>query len=544
METKRILGASLGNCVHVAGVLSFLETARRNGWDAKFAGAALPPADFVAKAIELKPDVLAVSYRLSPEPLRALLADLKQQLDRAGLPGRRLVFGGTPQVSGVARESGLFEAVFDGTEGRLAPAAWLRGEAIGGDAQHLGDTLLERIETKRPFPILRHHFGQPTLQATIDGATEIAESGVLDVFSIGPDQNAQQHFFHPDDMDSSLDGAGGVPLRTPEDLKALFEATRRGNYPLLRCYSGTRDLIRWAEVHVATIHNAWGAVPLCWYNVLDARSERPLEEAIAENQQAIAWYGARGIPLECNESHHWSLRSAHDPIAVVMAFLAAYNARQLGVSHYVAQYMFNTPAGTSFKMDLAKMLAKIELIESLHSSSFTTIRETRAGLMFFLPDLDQAKGQLAASTVLQLQMKPSIMHVVGFSEADHAVLPHELVESCRLVQGVLEDCLEGLPDMTLDPEVQARKAELLAEAALLLAALKSRSCGCGDSWTCPRCITSAIKTGLLDAPHLCGNPAAAGKLVTAVLGGAVRAIDERTGQPLTEAQRLATLGVL
>ena len=36
---------------------------------------------------------------------------------------------------------------------------------------------------------------------------KIAESGVLDILSIGPDQNAQEHFFHPENMDHSQDGA-------------------------------------------------------------------------------------------------------------------------------------------------------------------------------------------------------------------------------------------------------------------------------------------------------------------------------------------------
>ena len=72
-------------------------------------------------------------------------------------------------------------------------------------------------------------------------------------------------------MDHRLDGAGGVPLRSKDDFIKLYEAAQRGNYPLLRCYSGTSNLIPFAQVLQETIKNAWCAVPLCWYNVLDKK---------------------------------------------------------------------------------------------------------------------------------------------------------------------------------------------------------------------------------------------------------------------------------
>ncbi len=541
MAERTILGCSLGNCVHVAGILNFLALSRREGYATSFLGAAVPVERLLEAVSAERPDLVAVSYRLSPEPLRQLLGELAEGLGRRGLGGIRMCFGGTPEVGRVAVESGLFEAVFDGTQPVDEIVAYLRGETARGGEETWGSTLLERLRlTSRP--LLRHHFGQPTVAATVEGAGRIAEARALDVLSIGPDQNAQESFFRPEDMDPSLDGAGGVPLRTADDLRAIYEATRRGNYPLLRCYSGTRDLIRWAEVHVETIHNAWGAIPLCWYNVLDRRSNRPLEAAIEENQRCMAWYGERGIPLECNESHHWSLREAHDTIAVVMAYLAAYNARKAGVATYVAQYMFNTPATTSYAMDLAKMLANRELIERLHGEGFTSLTQTRAGLMSFSPDAATAKGQLGASTALQLQLEPVIMHVVGYCEADHAARPDELIESCRLVQGVIESCGHDAPDGTGAARVQERRAELVAEAEVLLEALRALDCGCGDPWACPRCLARAIRTGLLDAPHLCGNPAAAGRLVTGVVDGAIRALNPETGAPVSEAERLALLG--
>ena len=88
----------------------------------------------------------------------------------------------------------------------------------------------------------------------------------------------------------------------------------------------------------------------------------------------------------------------------------------MGVKDYIAQYMFNVPPSISPKMDIAKMLAKIEMIESLHDDNFTTYRQARAGLASLPGDLYQAKGQLASSAYLSMAIKPHIYHVVGYCE--------------------------------------------------------------------------------------------------------------------------------
>ena len=536
-----ILGASLGQDVHVAGVLSFLRLAEKADYEVEFLGPATSVQHIVERASETRPTIIAVGYRLSPDPLISVLADLKAALADAGLSDTRLCFGGTPAVKDVAEASGLFEAIFTGQEPPGAGMAYLRGSADADETLGFADTLVERVANAAPWPILRHHFGPPTLEEMMEGSRRLAESGMLDVLSIAPDQNAQEHFFRPENMVPELSGAGGSPFRQPADLRAVYDATRCGNYPLLRCYAGTRDLIEWAEVQVETVNNAWAALPLCWYSVLDGRSERLLVDSFAETQAAMAWYAERGIPVESNESHHWSMREAHDTVAVVMGYLAAYNAKAMGVSTYVAQYMFGSPATVSRKMDLAKMLAKSELIESLHDDRFTTIRETRQGILAMCPDQEMAKGQLAASTVLQLQLRPGIYHVVGFCEGDHAATVEDIIESCKIVQGVIHDWIDGAPDMTADPEIQARKAELLDEAQLLLEAIRSLSDGDGDALVSPEVIDRAIKIGLLDAPHLTGNPHAAGTVKTDAVNGAIRAIDPDSGNPLTETDRIARI---
>ena len=537
---KAIVGA-LGNCVHVAGVLNFLALAERAGYETEFLGPAVPVDAFVEAIREHDPDLVGVSYRLTPEVARTLIADLKQRVEQAGLADRRFVFAGTPPVCAVADEFDWFERCFTGHEEPEDTWRYLKGEPAPHEAEDFGATQIARLEKKKPYPLLRHHFGLPSIEDTVAGIREIAEARVVDVISIGPDQNAQESFFRPHEMDPSLDGAGGVPIRRREDLIRIYQASRTGNFPLLRIYSGTRDLVKWAELATETVHNAWGAIPLCWYNVLDGRSKRTPEESIAENQSAMRWYGERDIPVEVNEAHHWSMRDSHDALAVVMAYLAAYNARAMGVKHYIAQYMFNSPPTTHGNMDLAKMLAKREMIESLHGESFVSMRQVRAGLLHFSPDLMVAKGQLAASTVLALGLRPHIVHVVAYCEGDHAATADDVVESCEIIRGVLRNCLFGMPEMTVDPAVEERKERLVAEAQVLIAALSALGEGEDDPLTSPRILAEAIKLGLLDAPHLKGNAYAAGLLQTRPVKGAIEPVDPKTKKVLSEAERLRAL---
>jgi len=540
-----VLAGALGNCVHVAGVVHFLREAEALGYEPVFLGAAVPVEDFVAAILRHRPAIVGVSYRLTPEVAASLLETFDKAL-RSALTseerGRmRFLFGGTPPVCEVARQTGLFTQCFDGLEHPQQVRAALGGLSGMKAAAQTEDSLVARLHASGGYPLLRHHVGLPTLDRTVGAVEAIARAGVLDIVSLAPDQNAQESFFRPDQMDPRLDGAGGVPVRTREDLERIRAAADQGNHPLMRIYSGTRDLTQWAALSQETIRNAWGAVPLCWYNALDGRSPRPPAESIAENQAAMRWYGAHGIPLEVNEAHHWSLRDAHDTVAVAAAWLAAWNAKQAGVRLYVSQYMLNTPPTTSPAMDLAKMAAKIELIESLHDDRFTTVRQTRAGLLHLSPRLRMAKGQLAASTVLALQLKPQIVHVVGYCEGDHAAEAEDVIESCEIVQGAIRNCLDGQPDFMADPAVDARKNQLVMEAGLLLDAIRGLGRGAADPFSDPDVLARAIRLGLLDAPHLKGNPHAAGMLETRCVDGAMHAWQRETGAVLTEARRIALI---
>lgn len=550
----KILGAAIGECVHVAGVYNFLRLAAEAKYETIFLGPAVDTGALIKALKETDPDIVGLSYRLSPDAAKRLLGEVRSTLVEAGEGHRRFVFGGTPPVGRVAQEAGWFEKIFDGTEGDEKVLAWLRAAAhLGAPSIRISgrredqttlppQSLVERIEVQNPYPLIRHHFGLPSLADTIAGAAEIAEAGVLDVISLGPDQNAQESFFRPEEMASSQDGAGGVPVRRPEDFRAIYEASRRGNYPLVRSYSGTRDLIKMARMLKETINLAWGAIPLFWYSELDGRSTRRLEDAIAEAQQAMTWHAQAGIPVEVNEAHHWGLRDAPDAVVVAAGFLAAYNAKKAGVRGYVAQFMFNTPAATSFRMDLAKMLAMLDLISELEEAGrFRVWRQTRAGLASFPADLDLAKGQLASSTMLQMALKPHIVHVVAHCEADHAATPADIIEAVKIARGVIKNAIHGLPDLAADPVIQERRRELVREARSTLEALRELAPASRDAWSDPETLGRAVRLGILDAPHLVASGVAPGRVKTRFTEGACVAVDPETSAPIKEHERISRI---
>lgn len=542
---RTVVSGALGECVHVAGVSNFLRLAESTGWRTIFLGPAVPIDELLEAARREKADLVGVSYRLTPENGERLLAEFAEAADDLHASGVRFVFGGTPPVVELARKMNFFEACFDGTEATEQVMVYLRGGQIEGQTEvDYPQSIMERIQWKAPFPLLRHHFGLPTMESSLDGIQLIAEAGALDVISLGIDQDAQANFFHPEQQELRRKGAGGVPVRSEEDYRTLYAASRRGNFPLMRTYTGTDDFIRLAEMYVKTIQNAWAAIPLFWFNEMDGRGPWDLEGSIREHQHLMAWYGEREIPVELNEPHHWGMRDAPDVVYVVTAYLAAYNARAYGVHDYIAQMMFNSPPGHTDAMDLAKMLALLELVSDLEGPDFRVWRETRTGLLSYPVDEDLARGHLAASVYLQMALKPHIIHVVGYTEAEHAATGPDVIESCKLARRAIENALRGQPDMTQDPAIQARKEELIQEARVTLDAILALAPAnnTSDPLADATVLAQAVTGGILDAPQLKNNPYAKGEIVTRIDSrGACVAIDTGNGQPVNEKTRLKAL---
>jgi hypothetical protein len=467
-----------------------------------------------------------------------LLGQFAEEASELYENGVQFVFGGTPPVVERAERIGFFDRSFDGTEPVEEVLAYLRGQTDEMTADDFPHTTIERIRWKSPYPILRHHFGLPTMEATISGIQEIADAKVLDVISLGIDQDAQANFFHPERQDPRQTGAGGVPVRSADDYRALYEASRRGNFPLLRTYSGTDDFIELAEVYVDTINIAWCAIPLFWFNAMDGRGPWDLAGSIREHQKVMAFYGERGIPVELNEPHHWGMRDAPDVVCVVSAFLSAYNARAFGVKDYIAQLMFNSPAELSDKMDLAKMTAMLKIIAPLAGENFNIFKQTRTGLLSYPVEINAARAHLSASIYLQMALKPDIIHIVGHTEADHAATGEDIIEAARMARRSIENAM-GQPDFTVDPEVMARVDELVEQAQVTLEAIKAiASASVSDPWTDPATLAKSVSLGIMDAPQLGNNEYARGEIITRTDDRGACVVVDDAGKTISERERL------
>lgn len=205
---KTVVGGALGECVHVAGVMNFLNLAELAGWRTVFLGPAVPVEEFLRAAREEHADLVGVSYRLTPETGERLLGEFAEAADELRARGVRFTFGGTLPVAERARVGLLREALTAAKPRKTCSLFTRRGcqsrRTSTLPPDHPGTRGLES-----PLPLLRHHFGLPTMEATLEGIAQIAEARVLDVISLGTDQDAQENFFHPERQNPRAKGAGG-----------------------------------------------------------------------------------------------------------------------------------------------------------------------------------------------------------------------------------------------------------------------------------------------------------------------------------------------
>ncbi len=535
---KKMIVASIGNCVHAAGIYNFSVLARKEGYDVEYMGSAVPLKELVGGIIEFEPHVVALSYRLSEEGAFYLLKELEGIIKEQGFEDLVFIFGGTLETAKAARKFDYISRVFDGSEEQSESIIYLRNVEKGIVEEVMPpQTLRERIEWKKPFPIIRHHIGLETVEATYEDIKVLAESKLLDVISLAPDQNCQEFYFHQNEMPKGEDGAGGVPIRNEEQLKMMYEATRRGNFPMMRCYSGTRDMYPFSKILKETVNNAWAAIPLTWYSQLDRRSDRELLSAIKENMESIAYNAEMGVPVEMNESHQWALRYCSDVIEVAISYITAKVAKNLGVKDMVMQYMLANPPSISPMMDLAKMQAKIDLMGELEDENFKIIRMVRTGLLAYPADMDKAKGLIASTMFYGSFLKPDIVHVVSYSEAVKRATSKEILESVRIVTKSMEIAERGLlENLHEDPTFKKRLEYLKSEVRYLLKEI-SKLKDVEDPLVDPEVIYLAIKEGLLDAPGLKGFSVAQGNFRTEIYDGYHVTMDE-DGTILDEENRI------
>jgi hypothetical protein len=201
--------------------------------------------------------------------------------------------------------------------------------------------------------------------------------------------------------------------------------------------------------------------------------------------------------------------------------------------------MFNSPPGLSDAMDLAKMLAVLELIAPLaQGDDFRIWRQTRTGLLSYPLEPAAARAHLAASIYLQMALRPHIVHIVGHTEADHAATAEDVIEASKLARRAIDNALRGQPDMSADPRVQARCTQLVTEAQGTLKAIQNlAAAGVTDPLTDPATLAQAVTSGILDAPQLKNNRFGKGQIRTRIVEGACEVVDA-TGRPLSEQQRM------
>ena len=510
---RRVMVGAIGACVHNLGVEGFADwmADKGLGYVSVKLGPAVPIPEVINKIREARPEVVGISMRLGDLHVDKLIGEFVELATKYDLhphqSGIHYAFSGLRPAANVVRAmtgvplepddftpeeeqhfnldqvaedyknrehfQGFFELVADDyiTMEELEDFAQQRTLRKYEQKIEWSDFLVERIKQVRELedrPIIRAHIGiaAETIEPTIAAIEKLADAHAFEIVSLAPDQPSQEMLAKfirgEEDPDRYLRGQGGAPIRTVEDLDRLKAATRRGNYPMTRIYTGTDELVTLAQLWQKHLNSCFPAVPIFYYNELDGRGPIAIRDSVTEHYNTIRWWAEQGKPLEINDPHQWGLRYASDDMQATDHVLSAIIALKLGIKNYVMQMMFELPPEISAMDDLAKMKAAYELVEPLtRHYNFNIIRETRSGLPSFPPNLYQAKGHLAFGIYTQLYMDPDILHVVSFPEAHHEAKAEDIIESCELTKQVCWDFKKGhVPDIWADPTVQSRKREL------------------------------------------------------------------------------------
>lgn len=379
------------------------------------------------------------------------------------------------------------------------------------------DTLTKRLESsiRSGFePLMRAHVGpfsstlsrKESLEQFLVWVKTLAETGCLDILSIGSSQLTQSNF--GENWGDKANG-GGVPINTPEEYKKIWEYSR----PLLvRTYAGTKNIPELAQMYEKTINICWHALSFWWFNKLDERGPYDLYTNLKQHIEAIKYIAKTGKPFEANVSHHFAFRGADDVTYIVSAYLAAVLAKKLGIKTFILQNMLNTPKITWGIQDLAKSRAMLKLIRGLEDKDFTVLLQPRAGLDYFKPDIYEAKIQLAAVTALMddidpnNEMSPPIVHVVSYSEAAHLATPDIINESVQITRCALKKYRalrkQGkIENMSKNRDVNQRELELLSAARKVITAIENNI----DNPYSADGFYKIFSAGFLPVPYLWGE---------------------------------------
>ena len=524
----RFLLVPIANDPHTQGLFRVARIARRAGIDATVVPPSTPEEAMLDRVHALDPELLGLSYRLSPA---IGVRELRRTLDRMSAEGllarpsgapRRVAVAGLPEtmravesiaaslpctVTTIAQGNDplrtaarllrflgvperLGEQILAALDAELNPPRIaildeLAREAIAGDRYQdeppLGvpsaaarASYVDRIR-ESPMPLLRSHFGvpAPTIAPTVEGVRAIALARVVDEISLGSSDLSQRYFGRPEEF-SERKNDGGVPYATVEHLRSLVGAARAGTFPALKPYAHVVDLVGFVRtcLDAGMLVGAHQAIPLFWFDELDGRGPMTVEQALSEHVAAVRELAAHGVPVEMNDPNHWASRWAHDTIVVADYALVRAVMAAAGASDLVLQLQLNKPRETGDFADLAKMTAALAIVEELAPASAARVfRETRTGIDSFDPDPARAKLQLARSTMLQMLLDPHAIHVVSTCEAVHVATPADVVDSSKLVRRAVRVFrAHGAEARRFldDPVVVGRRDWLLGETRLLL----------------------------------------------------------------------------
>ena len=123
---KKMIVASIGNCVHAAGIYNFSTLAKKEGYNVEYMGSAVPISELVGGIKEFEPDIVALSYRLSEDGAFYLLKELEGIIAENGKENITFIFGGTIETAKAARKFGYIKKVFDGSEEETESIIYLK----------------------------------------------------------------------------------------------------------------------------------------------------------------------------------------------------------------------------------------------------------------------------------------------------------------------------------------------------------------------------------------------------------------------------------
>jgi hypothetical protein len=595
---------------HTLGILSFAQILRDCGIHVEIADDAVGEEidtmaergsiDALIRWIRAKNiDVLGFSYRLDPErgvEVFARLVGVLQQaklLVKDGGPLRALWFGGLPPAcERVVQRVPFVDAVFRGDEtyqeilGNLGLPAHLVPEQASAELAYdkarlefgaeivrnrayldvspvdrsgsfgfgtRGERVADRVRhgmTHKLPPLMRAHVGpyaEDRAQAValfLDWTARLAKGGLLDVLSVGSSQLTQSNF--GEDW-SDLPNGGGVPINSAEEYRKVWQAARP---MLVRTYAGTKRVPRMAKMHEEALDICWHALSLWWFSKLDGRGENGVMRNLEEHFETLRHIASSGKPMEPNVPHHFAFRGSDDIGYIVSGYVAAKAARSQGIRTLILQTMLNTPKYTWGIQDLAKARALRMLVRELEGPDFAVILQPRGGLDYFSPDMEKARAQLAAVTMLMddiepdSETSPQIIHVVSYSEGVRLADPEVVEESVRITRYALSEYRQlkkrgDMPEYGKLPIVEARTKHLYDEARRMIDFIEATI---PDTYS-PRGLYAMMKGGVFPLPWLSACREEFEEAVNQpvlFMHGGVQTVDLE-GKPLSVRQRLFTI---